>query len=484
MLRSGRSQEHRLQSERRLLPETITPRCERDDMTERTESDERIAATLRNEPIARIPPNDPTEPSEKAEPTDPIDRKDLCDAMHSVESVEAILQRERDIVLSSRPPLSAGLDWPVHLRGSFTASVSVWGCDNDRVLRVLLLADTHLGFDLPHRPRVERRRRGPDFFANYERALEPARRGEVDLVVHGGDVLFRSKVRGELVQRAFSPLMEVAAGGVPVVVVPGNHERSAIPFPLLAAHPDVHLLDHPRTIGLELGGEHVAVSGFPFQRERLESRFSELVEETDWREHRGAIRLLCLHQTVEGAQVGPVGYTFRRGHDIVRGRDIPSGFAAVLAGHIHRRQVLTHDLAGRQLAAPVLYPGSIERTSAAERDEPKGYMTLDLQPTPEGGRLAEHRFHELPARPMVDLKIRVDGQDREHLRRRLERAFESIDADAVVRLELQGDPEPDARDVLSAPRLRSIAPTTMTLTLRRPEASAQDVGTRGGSEAL
>ena len=59
-------------------------------------------------------------------------------------------------------------------------------------LRVLLLADTHLGLDLPLRPRVDRRRRGPDFFANTARALEPALRGEVGLVVHGGDLLYRS----------------------------------------------------------------------------------------------------------------------------------------------------------------------------------------------------------------------------------------------------------------------------------------------------
>ena len=29
------------------------------------------------------------------------------------------------------------------------------------LLRILLLADTHLGFDEPRRPRVQRRRRGP-----------------------------------------------------------------------------------------------------------------------------------------------------------------------------------------------------------------------------------------------------------------------------------------------------------------------------------
>ncbi|MGD9302415.1 MAG: hypothetical protein PVI13_12635 [Desulfobacterales bacterium] len=42
------------------------------------------------------------------------------------------------------------------------------------VIRILFLADTHLGYDFPFRPRIERRRRGPDFFANYERALQPA----------------------------------------------------------------------------------------------------------------------------------------------------------------------------------------------------------------------------------------------------------------------------------------------------------------------
>ena len=78
----------------------------------------------------------------------------------------------------------------------------------DQPLRVLLLADTHLGFDEPRRPRVEKRRRGPDFWANYHRALAPAREGRVDLVVHGGDLLYRSKVPPGLVAAALEPLLE------------------------------------------------------------------------------------------------------------------------------------------------------------------------------------------------------------------------------------------------------------------------------------
>lgn len=253
-----------------------------------------------------------------------------------------------------------------------------------RNLRLLLLADTHLG--LP----------STEFFSSFERALLPAHRGEVDLVVHGGDVLFRSKVKPGLVLRAFAPLKRVADAGVPVVLVPGNHERSAIPFPLLAAHPGVHIVDRPRTVSLTVRGITVSISGFPNDRDRIRETFARLLNLTEWRSRSPDVRLLAMHQTVEGASVGPVGFTFRSAPDVIPGRAIPAGFAAVLAGHIHRHQVLTADLRGRALAAPVFYPGSTARTSAAERYEAKGYVTLEIAPDARrGGRVAAWTFHEL-----------------------------------------------------------------------------------------
>jgi len=337
------------------------------------------------------------------------------------------------------------------------------------LLRVLALADTHLGFDLPLRPRVQRRRRGPDFFANTRLALAPARRGDVDLVVHGGDVLYRSKVRPALVQMAFEPLLEVADAGVPVVVVPGNHERSAIPYPLLVAHPHLTVLDRPQTIRLTLAGLRVAVSGFPCARDDIRARFAGLLAQTRWQDHPADLRILCMHQTVEGARVGPVGYTFRRGADILPGRALPAGFAAVLAGHIHRHQVLTADLGGHPLAAPVLYPGSIERTSSAERDETKGYLILDLRPEPDtDGSLARWRFEPLPARPLVDLDLDVAGLDADSLRAALTKHLAGLDPDAVVTIRPFAPPTPEAADVLRAPSLRALAPPTMTVSAARP----------------
>jgi hypothetical protein len=187
----------------------------------------------------------------------------------------------------------------------------------DRSARILLVADSHLGFDLPSSPRVERRRRGDDFFACYQRALEPALRGEVDLVVHGGDVLYRSRVEAGLVERAFAPLKRIADRGTPVVVVPGNHERSAIPFPLLAAHPRIHVMREPRTLLLRAAGLDLALAGFPCERDAARAAFPALLARTRWNEPAAHVRLLCIHQAVEGATVGPSGFVFREGADVV-----------------------------------------------------------------------------------------------------------------------------------------------------------------------
>ena len=332
-------------------------------------------------------------------------------------------------------------------------------------VRVLFLSDTHLGLDLPQRPRVTRRRRGPEFFAGLEQALAPALRGGVDLVVHGGDVFFSSRVPPALVERAFAPLEAVADQGVPVCIVPGNHERSRIPYPPLVTHPGIHVFDRPRTFDLDLGGVRVAVAGFPFVRRGLRGSFGALVESTGGRAFAADVRLLCLHQCVEGATVGPRGYVFREGDDVIEGRDLPGDFAAVLAGHVHRHQVLTRDLRGRELPTPVLYAGSTERTSFAERDETKGYLLVDVEGGASGrGRLRAVEFREIPTRPMVQLDLGADRVDGAFLVRTLPSLLRAHPPDAIVRLKVHGRPLPDAG--LRVRAVRSVIPPTMNVSVR------------------
>jgi exonuclease SbcD len=340
------------------------------------------------------------------------------------------------------------------------------------IIRILFLADTHLGFDLPFKPRVKHRRRGPDFFRMFDLALEPAHRGEVDAVIHGGDILFRSKVPPQLVQMAFEPLKKVADKGVPVYVVPGNHERSAIPFRLWASHPNIHIFVRPKTFYLNVRGIMLALAGFPYIRDNIRQHFSCVLEQTGWNQKPADVAVLCMHHIVEGAalQVGSKFYVFRKKPDVIRAADFPPGFAAVLSGHIHRFQVLTKNLQGNPTAVPIFYPGSIERTSFVEKDEAKGYLILEIESAgsgsdSKGGEIKNWQFRELPARPMHQLEVQAADMTASQLESWIRQNLERLPGDSVVKIRFHGRMSPALLNVVSSASLRSLAPDTMNVTI-------------------
>ena len=330
--------------------------------------------------------------------------------------------------------------------------------------RVLFLADTHLGYDFPFRPRIQRRRRGPEFFANYDRALEFARNGQIDLVVHGGDILYRSKVPPRLVEMSFEPLRKIADLGVSVFLVPGNHERSTIPHRHFAEHPRIHIFDRPRTYRWHKPGLTIALAGFPFMRRAIRRNFLTLVDETGWDTTAADMFILCIHQAVDGAVVGPGNYIFRHGSDVVKASQIPSRFCAVLAGHIHRFQILTKDLNGNMLPVPIFYPGSIERTSFAERYEKKGFLTLEFDTGEHPAKkLKQWCFHELPVRPMTQIELHTKGMNQKELLSWIESSLIELPKDSIVKLKVHGNVAQDALTVLRAETLRSLAPPSMNI---------------------
>ena len=332
-------------------------------------------------------------------------------------------------------------------------------------VQLLLLADTHIGLDYPLQPRIDRRRRGYDFLDNFRLALQPALHGDVDLVVHGGDLFDRSRVPEALVQIALEPLLEVAASGVPVFLVPGNHERSRIPLQLWRNHPNLHIFDQPETKIITKNDIRLAISGFPFTR-KIGLVLPDVLRATRYGQFPADLRIICMHQAVEGAKVGPVNYTFRPGQDVIRGSDLPNSFCAALSGHIHRAQTLRYDLKGQKLPVPVLYPGSVERTAFAEQKEKKGYLIVTLSTGEKpGGQLDKITFHPLPTRPMESLDFCLDHQSDGEILAQLRSQLAAIAPDAVVRIRLNGEINEETWQLFSAKNLRSLAPETMNIEL-------------------
>lgn len=326
------------------------------------------------------------------------------------------------------------------------------------MITILFFADTHLGFDFPMRPRVEKNRRGMDFFNNYERILETARGERVDMVVHGGDFFFRSKVPGKVVDMAYERLAEFARHDIPVFIVPGNHERSMLPRSLFLACPHIHIFHTPSTCLLKIKGANMAVAGFPSFRGNIRDAFSSLSAMLYGEACGSEVRLLLMHEVVEGARVGPSGYTFRYGEQVIRKRDLPAGFHCILSGHIHRQQVLRCGTGTDVL--PVIYPGSVERTSWAERDEKKGFYMLRFTRSGAAWTLSDMEFRELPARPMVDVTIPPGLPDEAAVHQMLRSRLSALDPSSIVRIKTDN---PETAATLTAAALRSIAPATMNI---------------------
>ena len=177
------------------------------------------------------------------------------------------------------------------------------------------------------------------------------------------------------------------------------------------------------------------------------------------------LRLLCVHHCVEGATVGPGDYTFTTADDVIRPRDVPADFSAVFTGHIHRHQVLTTDMQRRALDTPVLYPGSIERTSFAEVDEPKGFMVVHCG-VGQRARDVRWEFRRLPARPMLRAELNADGMDARALASAIRAIIDAAPRDAVLSIRVDGSLTDAHWRVLSASSVRSLVPDTMNAEIR------------------
>ena len=329
------------------------------------------------------------------------------------------------------------------------------------ILRLLFLADTHLGFDYPIRPRVQQRRRGPDFFANFRRVLDHARETRPDFVVHGGDLFFRARIPQQIVDMVYTNLLEFAAEGIPILIVPGNHERSVLPISLFLHHPNIFIFDQPRSFLFKNEDMNITFSGFPCERKQARDQFRSLVARTGFNDLDADIKLLCMHQTVEGAQVGPSDYTFRQGKDIIRRNDLPKDALAVLCGHIHRWQVLGQLDSGGDGLPPAIYPGSTERTSFAEKDEPKGFYEIELSSgAGEDWAINRLTFIELPARPMENLILGREITP-ETLDPTIRTQAAQLDPNAILRIKGNPGLDPKVKALVTSRFLRQVLPNSM-----------------------
>ena len=225
--------------------------------------------------------------------------------------------------------------------------------------------------------------------------------------------------------------MKLAEAGIPVLLIPGNHERSAFPFDLFHGAGGVFVFDGPKSLSLNLGGYEVGIAGFPFIREDSRRAFLRALEETAYEELRTDFNILVTHQAFDQAVVGPVEFIFLKGRsDTVSRVYVPHDFEYIAAGHIHRYQKLPHPM---KPGLNFVYPGSTQRMSFAEMYEEKGFVEGEVI---ENGIIT--RRIPLPSHDMEIVDIEAAGRDAQDCQSTIKSQFWRFHEDLVLRFNLTG----------------------------------------------
>jgi exonuclease SbcD len=275
-------------------------------------------------------------------------------------------------------------------------------------MRLLHTSDWHVG------KAIRGRSRAAEHQAVLAEIAGVAERESVDLVVVAGDLFDTATPTPEAERIVYRALLDLAAGGRPVVVVAGNHDsaqRLAAVAPLSQASGiDVASAIRPPGDGgvleLESGGEVALVALLPFPSQRYAvtadlllsgdaadahaeyaDRVVRIVRTLTGGFRAGTVNLVVAHLMVMG---GTMGGGERGAHTVfdywVPATAFPPSAQYVALGHLHRAQ----QLAG---PAPLHYCGSTLQLDFGETANDPQVNVVDVRP----GRPAEVRAVPLTA---------------------------------------------------------------------------------------
>jgi len=273
--------------------------------------------------------------------------------------------------------------------------------------RVIHTGDTHLGYRQYHRP--ERR---ADFLEAFRQVADDAVEGNVDAVVHAGDLFHDRRPDLGDIMGALSVLRTLADADIPVLAVVGNHE----------AKRSAQWLDLYESLGLatRLGADPVVVGDTAFYGLDFVPRARREDFEPDFQPHDADHATLVTHGLFD-----PFDFGEWDPREIFDASDVD--FDALLLGDNHHPDTAEVD------GVWVTYCGSTERASAAERED-RGYNLVTFDDA------VDIRRRGIDTREFVyvDLEL-APGEGVERVRERVGQ-YDLDDAVVVVSIEGDGDP--------------------------------------------
>ena len=340
-------------------------------------------------------------------------------------------------------------------------------------IRILHFADIHVGMERYGRvdPTTGINSRVMDYLRRLSDLVEYAIAKKVDLVIFAGDA-YKTRNPNSTYRREFAwRIKEIADRGIPVVMVPGNHDLPAAPnrastieiFDTLRV-PNIYILDHssgvtpittrrgapiliapvpyPYISELTSQEEYRAVSLAELDRivtAKLDAIIQGFAEEV--RQQPDIPAVLVGHFSVDEAQTGSE-HTIMVGRDVKVSRSVlvDDAWDYVALGHIHKYQDLNRDA-----QPPVVYSGSVERIDFGEEREPKGWVLAEVTKGHTDYEFIPHFHYEARRFVTLDCDCRDQDDPMDAILKRIARKQEEgIIQDAIVRLRIRLTAEQDA----------------------------------------
>ncbi len=347
-------------------------------------------------------------------------------------------------------------------------------------MRGVAVADVHLGFRAFSDVTDGRNTREVDVEQAWFRTVQKITEIQPDLVTIAGDIFQHPRVSDHAKKAFIGGLYDIMLDcRCPIIVLKGNHDAGKTadvltPLQLPAGLIDqLYIVETPKRILLNCGGEEAAVSCFPYvtgvspQASMHEGTVYKLEPDP-----KADVNILLMHAAVRGDRID-LPYFYGAGEQSLDiGREIQR-WDVIALGDYHEHTMLDE---GRL----AFYSGSLERTSSNiwQEEAPKGFVEYDT----DGDKVT---FHEIDTRPMIDIDF--VGDTAEHVNLKLQAMIQDYETltDALVRLKVDDFPR-EEREHIDWALVRTLKSrcTHFYLDIRYAKRESIDLGDRREGDRL
>lgn len=284
-------------------------------------------------------------------------------------------------------------------------------------IKILHLADLHLGCGAYERWRDGRPVRLGEFLAGLDAALEAGLAENIHAVVVAGDVYDHPRPEPIVAREWARRVTRVRKAGIPLLVVPGNHDRpgrapgvsglavfGALELPGVIVAAEAGVYEIPTAAGV------LTVAAVPWSfggpRESVARAAAELEQALagPWGERLGSARfpILVGHLWARGGRASSEGGFFGDQTAIAPSSFSHPAIEYYALGHLHMHQEIKIPAGG-----PAVYAGAPARFDFGDEGVPKGAVLVTLADDSP----ARWRFLEVPAREFTTFTVEAPGGD-------------------------------------------------------------------------